>query len=115
VNKKIVLSFAITGLLCLASLSFAVTISDPLGIGPDPNGWAILLGRIASGVGMVIASLGTIMIIIAGILYLISAGSPEKMTTAKKALIYAIVGIVIGITASTIANTVVSLLQGNPL
>jgi riboflavin transporter FmnP len=72
----------------------------------------ILLGRIITGVGMVIASLGTIMIIVAGILYLTSAGSPEKMTKAKTALIYAIAGIAIGVAASTISTVIVDILNG---
>jgi NAD/NADP transhydrogenase beta subunit len=47
------------------------------------------------------------MIIVAGILYLISAGNPGRIETAKKALIYAIAGIVI----SMLATAAVSLIK----
>jgi len=46
------------------------------------------------------------MIIVAGILYLTSAGSPDKMKTAKTALIYAIAGMVIGMAAEAIVATI---------
>jgi len=45
-------------------------------------------------------------------LYLTSAGSPEKMTKAKTALIYAIAGIAIGVAASTISTVIVDILNG---
>ena len=61
---------------------------------------------------MLIASLGTIMIIVAGIFYLTSAGSPERIGVAKKALIYAIAGIAIGVAATAIANIIVDILKG---
>ena len=61
---------------------------------------------IASAIGPLIASLGSVMIIVAGILYLTSAGSPEKVGTAKKALVYAIAGIAIGLAASSIVQIV---------
>lgn len=108
-NKKTVLLFAVTGLLCLAGFSFAsVTITNPLG---STNDFKTLLTKIAGGVGALVASLGTIMLIVAGILYLISAGSPEKMATAKKALIYAIIGIAIGITATAIVAAILAILK----
>ena len=89
----------------------AVKIPDPLGIGDNPEGAKILLTRIAQGVGRLIGILGTIMIIIAGILYLTSAGSPERMTKAKTALTYAIIGIAIGISAEAITETILSILK----
>jgi len=106
-NKKIISAIIFASLLCLASSAFAaVTIPDPLGGVTFPQ----LLLKIAKGVGGLIAGLGTIMIIIAGILYLISAGSPEKITKAKTALIYAIAGIAIGITATAIVEIITEIL-----
>ena len=100
-NKKI-FSFAIlVSLFCLASIALG-GITDPL------NGatFSTILGRIVDEVGKLIATLGTTMIIVAGILYLTSAGSPERVGTAKKALMYAIAGIAIGLAASSIAEII---------
>jgi NAD/NADP transhydrogenase beta subunit len=46
------------------------------------------------------------MIIVAGIFYLTSAGNPQRIETAKKALIYAIAGIAIGLAATAIVNII---------
>lgn len=87
-----------------------VTIPNPLG-STDFGG---LLRKIADAVGTLIATLGTIMIIVAGILYLTSAGSPERMSKAKTALVYAIAGIVIGLAAKGIVEIIEQTLGVTP-
>ncbi len=87
----------------LAGFAFAqVSIPNPL----SSNSFNELLLKIADGVGILVASIGTIMIIVAGILYLLSAGSPEKIKNAKAALFYAIAGIAIGLAARAIVITI---------
>lgn len=110
-NKVFINIVVFMALLCLAVQVSAVTIPDPLNIGPNPNGFGILLGRIATAVGNLVAVIGTIMLIVAGILYLTSAGSPERTGTAKKALIYAIVGIAIGLAATAITQIILQILN----
>ena len=107
-KKAITSVVLIVGLFSLAGLAFAqVQILNPLG---GVNSFGQLLLRIASGVGALIASLGTIMIIVAGILYLTSAGSLERMGKAKTALIYAIAGIAIGLAATAIVEVIKSVI-----
>ena len=108
-NKKIVSLFALFGLFGFVYFAFAapVMIPNPLNV----DNFGALLLKIAGGIGILIGSLGTIMIIVAGILYLTSAGSPERMGTAKKALFYAIIGIVIGILATSIVQIILSILK----
>lgn len=101
-------SFAIFSFILFSEASGAVTIPNPLG---STNTFEDLLLKIADGVGILIASLGTIMIIVSAILYLISAGNPEKMATAKKALVFAIIGIVIGISARAIVEIIENILK----
>ncbi|OGZ72615.1 MAG: hypothetical protein A2998_01470 [Candidatus Staskawiczbacteria bacterium RIFCSPLOWO2_01_FULL_37_25b] len=103
-NKKIVSLFALFGLFGFVYFAFAapVIIPNPLNV----DNFGALLLKIAGGIGVLIGSLGTIMIIVAGILYLTSAGSPERMGSAKKALFYAIAGIAIGISATAIVATI---------
>jgi hypothetical protein len=50
--------------------------------------------------------------VIAGVLYLTAAGSPEKIGVAKKALIAAIIGTIVVILAPTAFNVVDSALSG---
>ena len=101
--KKNIISFLFLGLLFSPILVFAqgVTIPNPLA-GGGINTFGDLLLKIASGISTVVAAIATIMIIWAGILYLVSAGSPERMSKAKTTLTYAIIGLIIGISATAI-------------
>jgi hypothetical protein len=90
----------------ISLLTAAVTLINPL----TANNFGELLLKIAGAVGGLVAALGTIMIIVAGILYLTSAGSPERMGKAKTALVYAIIGIAIGITAEAIVGIIKEIL-----
>jgi protein-S-isoprenylcysteine O-methyltransferase Ste14 len=108
-SKKLIHLFSVISLLFSANIVFAqVTIPNPLN---GVNTFGDLLLRIAGGVGTVVASIGTIMIIWAGILYLTSAGSPEKMTKAKTALTYAIIGIVVGLAATAIVQIIEQIIR----
>jgi len=122
-KKAYILGITLIGLFCAVSFVFAVPscptgqvcIPNPLGAN---NFCELLMGNgtntgIIGTVGGVVVALGTIMIIIAGILFLTSAGSPERMTTAKKALIYAIIGIAIGISANVIVEIIKGVLNAN--
>jgi magnesium-transporting ATPase (P-type) len=80
----------------------AVEIVNPLE-SPDIK---TLLEKIFSAVTAIVGLISAIMIIVAGIMYLLSAGSPEKINSAKKALIYAIAGIVIALLAEAIVAAV---------
>ena len=99
-SKRVLSFIVVTGLFGLANFAFAgsVTLTPPIAA----TDFCELFTSIANVIAMLIGALGTIMIIVSAILYLTSAGSPEKIGTAKKALIYAIVGIAIGISAGTI-------------
>jgi hypothetical protein len=107
-NKKILYFFVFASLLCLAKFALADGITPPAGI---PDNFKALLTNIATGVGTAIASLSVIMFIVAGGMYLFSAGNPGRMETAKKALIYAIIGIVIGSGASGIVAYIGTLIK----
>jgi len=97
-----IIVFAVLLCLVLPALSSGdIEIPNPLKPGGVTN-FQQLLTKIAQGVAALIITLGTIMLIVAGILYLTSAGSPERMGTAKKALGYAVIGIAIGLAAETI-------------
>ena len=83
-----------------------VNITNPL----NSSNFCNLLSKIGDGVGGLVASLSVIMIIISGIFYLTSAGNPERINTAKKALIYAIIGLAIAIAATTIKDIILGVI-----
>ncbi len=98
-NKKIIYSVIFVGLFCLVPLVFG-QLTDPLG-GKD---FSALLGGIATAVGALIAAVGGVMVVVAGVLYLTSAGNPGRVETAKKALVYAVIGIIVGLSAKAIVD-----------
>jgi TRAP-type C4-dicarboxylate transport system permease small subunit len=56
--------------------------------------------------------LGVIAFVISGILYLTSAGDDEQIGKAKKAMVYAIVGIIVALIGVIVINAVDSMLNG---
>ena len=101
-NKKNLNLAIVVGLFFSAGVVSAQTITNPL----NSKDIQSLLTSAATQVGLLISSLGVIMIIVSGILYVTSAGNPQRVETAKKALIYAIAGIAIGVAASVIVAIV---------
>jgi hypothetical protein len=66
---------------------------------------------ISTVLGIVFAiagALALLMITVSGLRYVLSAGNPERASKAKDGIIYALVGLVIAITAEAIVTFVVN-------
>jgi cytochrome bd-type quinol oxidase subunit 2 len=107
--KKYILSILVMiFLFSITGSVLAVKIDNPL----DPiNNFGDLLKQISTGISLLVGTLSVIMIIVAGIMYLVSAGDPQKVNTAKSALKYAIIGIVLSIIAVPIVDTIIDVLS----
>jgi hypothetical protein len=57
--------------------------------------------------------LGVIGFAISGIMYLTSAGDDDRMGTAKKAMVYSIIGIVVALLGLVALNTISSVIGGD--
>ena len=81
----------------------AQVLADPLPhVGTD--------GKLRVILNIVLAVMGAIavlIIVLAGFRYILSQGNPNEVTTAKNAIIYALVGLVVIIAAFSIVNFVV--------
>lgn len=80
----------------------AVGITNPI----KYNSFSELFAAIAQAISDLLALIGTVMIIIAGILFLLSAGNHSLYERAKSTLFYAILGLLIGLGASSIIQTI---------
>ncbi len=98
VNKILIAVLGTVVILTPVLVLAQATLDNPIDFETFPD----LFEAIAMGVLAIIGGISTIMVIWAGILYLTSAGSPEKMGTARKALMYAIIGIVVASGAAAI-------------
>ena len=81
-------------------------IDRPGGV-PDASADGILDG-VLNLVFIVITAISFIVIIIQGVKYSLSSGEPEKTTQARNGIIYALVGLVIAISAWSIVNFAIS-------
>ena len=70
-----------------------------------------VLDTVAGWLFTILFSLAIVMIIFAAYLYLTSAGNPDRVTTAKKTLIYAIVAIVVALVAGGIPKLIEGILK----
>lgn len=68
-----------------------------------------VLTSFADDIGGFIAAVGSIMVLISGISFALSFGSPERMAVSKKMLLYAVIGIAIGLAAKAIVTFVIGL------
>ncbi len=79
---------------------------------PSPGAWitTILNNFLRIVVWPVFIGVSVIMIIWAGFLYVTAAGDPSKIQTAKKALIFAVIGIVVGILAFSAVTIITNII-----
>jgi len=67
-----------------------------------------ILGFILNALWIIFTAIAVIMFVIAGILFLTASGAPEKLTQARSALIWGVVGIVVAI----IAYSIIAIISG---
>lgn len=69
------------------------------------------VGNVLNAIYGIIAVIAVVMIVIAGIKYSTSQGDPNKVQSAKGTILYAIIGLVITISAFAITNFILSALK----
>lgn len=74
--------------------------------GPDG-----IITKIANIIAIIVGIAAVIVIMVAGIQYMLSTGDPTKVNNAKNAIIYAVVGLVVAVFARTIVVFFVSKLK----
>lgn len=74
--------------------------------GCDPDALNSTVETIAETLIFLVGAVSVVVLIIAGLMYVTSAGNPEQTKRAKDAIIYAVVGLVVAILAFAIVNFV---------
>ncbi|MEX1058986.1 MAG: pilin [Candidatus Saccharimonadales bacterium] len=62
------------------------------------------LNKILTFIFVTIGALAVLMIVIAGLRYIVARGEPTKMAEAKNMILYSLIGLVIAALAATIVN-----------
>lgn len=108
--RKIILALILTSLLVVPVLVSAAAVVDP-GTEtvadtetplPDKS-ITDILATAANWLFTILLMISTIVIVIAGVMFVSSAGSPEKLAAARNLVIYAIVGIIVAALAKGLA------------
>jgi glucan phosphoethanolaminetransferase (alkaline phosphatase superfamily) len=112
------------GGLFVATPAYAVTVQDDctaIGVNPDS---AVCSGgdeqiqpiikTVINTLLYILGALAVIMIIFAGFRYTTSGGDANAVTSAKKTLLYSVVGLIVAILSYAIVNTVLDELLTKP-
>lgn len=90
--KQAAKSVFIFGTLILANIALAqVEIKNPIGA----RSFTAIIDRITDFAVKIITPISVLVILYAGLLYMFSAGNPEKVKKARQALTWALVGLAI--------------------
>ena len=107
--KKMAQSFSASALVPVAWGAVEPIQSDKI---DEVSELSNKIANVATGLATVLFALAAIFIIISGIFYLTAAGNQTQLDKAKNTLIYAIVGVVLGLIAFGVAGLVKNFLVG---
>jgi len=103
--NKITLSSVAVSVLTFPVLAFAIDAETP----PGPasiESLPALISQIQTIMWIIFGGIAVIMFVVAGIMFLTAQGQPEKVQTARSALIWGIAGVVVGILAYSILTII---------
>ncbi len=100
---------------CIGFLGFAYSVLAQLQL-PNPlgnvNDFPTLITNIAQYIARLVGVLAVIMFIWAGILFLTSAGNEQRVSSAKKAVLYAVIGLAIALAGTGLIQLVTFIITG---
>lgn len=109
-NKILVTVFAAALFFPMLAVGQGLIIQNPgnMPAGSITNIFTMLLNWLLG----IFAVLGVVGFVIAGIIYLVSTGDETAIARAKSAMIYSIVGIIVGLSGFLLMQAIVGLLGG---
>ncbi len=99
--KKRILSLIILTVIFAPLAVGAITIQNPLG---ETSTVPALLAKITNFIWILALAAAPIIILIAGYLFLTSAGDPEKVKTAKNTIVWTFVGLLVIFLSNAMVN-----------
>jgi len=109
--KKNILTSISLGILLLPVVASAqIQGTAPGGYGTPPTSVQALMNSITNLVGLVFGAIAVVMFVVSGIYFLTSAGQPEKVEAARRALIWGVAGVVVGLIAFSIISIISSMI-----
>jgi len=120
-KKFLTAAFAFMALAMIVTPVLAAgncTVDDPSGCVPDSgitsiSGVFALLSKATSWIFVVLLFMAFIFIIMGAFTYISSKGDPKLVTSAKNYIIYALIGVAVGILAKGLIYAICSILGAN--
>jgi len=106
-NKTILLILIGVGILGMTPVDAATEFPDPLG----GQTLADIVGNISKWLLNLAIILGPVLLVIGGIIFMTAAGDPNRISTAKRIILWTIVGFLIILLAGGIVSVVKNLLE----
>ena len=102
-NKKKLFFIIVLGILTIPLTSFATGL-QPYGVGGGPviTDWHNIFNAADEAAGALFGCIAVVMFVAAGILFLTAQGAPESLKKQKAAVLWGIVGVIVGIAAYSI-------------
>lgn len=111
-NKIRTISKAITVALITLPISALAQFQAPTGTNLPEGSIRGIVENVMNWILGIVGVLGVIGFAIAGILYLTAAGDEGKIDTAKKAMLYSIIGVIVALLGLVIIRAASSMLGG---
>lgn len=92
----------------LAQVDFVNQIPNAVKTGPTTD---VLISNVVTTLSFIAGVACVIAIIIGGLMYITSAGDEKRVQTAKNTLLYAVIGVIISVSAYAISAFVVDQIQ----
>lgn len=113
--KKVLASLILIGLLAVPIMASAQWIEDLLGLGQKKAptiGVMGALGHITDWLFAILMVIAAIAVIIAAYYFVTAAGDPDKVKTARNFVLYALIGVLVGLLAKGLVNLVARIVGG---
>lgn len=109
-NKKI-LFLILSGLFILILCPSGFVLAQLHSYGPDIN-FMDIIDSLETMAWVIFGAIAVISFLVAGILFLTAHGAPEKLQTARAAVLWGVAGVVVGIIAFSIISIIGSMFDG---
>jgi hypothetical protein len=112
-KMKIVAKYIVSGLL-LAPIAVLAQFNPPGGTNLPQASIYSIIQNIMFYLLAILGFIAVIGFVISGILYLVAAGDEDAQARAKRAMIYSITGVIVGLAGLVILYAVNAIFRGQP-
>ena len=109
-NKKKLFFIVVLEILTTPLIGLAQLEQYGVGGGPAITDWHNIFNAADEAAGALFGCIAVVMFVAAGILFLTAQGAPEKLKTAKAAVLWGVVGVVVGLAAFSIIALVTAMI-----